>query len=165
MSQQGMTIVSLVTGVGDTDMGDIEYLAIKEFDGKLRSDEGFLSATGDLATLTANTGKDMYLARAKVTYFSNDVNAANDIAAEIVLKINGTIIETVKNTWTVGTTSDGGELTFDYEFKNTSHKVLAGQIIKLEVISIGAETDVEGFIECFEEDTGDSPQIPPLNPV
>jgi len=139
-------------------LSDIEYLAIKEFDGKLRSAEGTLSAAGDLATLTANGGKDMYIASAKVTFFAN-ADGAESTADEVVLKLNGTIIETAK--WSLDDSGavSGGVLAFTYEFKNIGQKVAATQIIKLEVITLDAEVDVEGFIEVFEEDTGASPAV------
>ena len=136
-------------------MSDLLFLSVKEHAGKLRTDEGFLSATGDLATLTATTGKDMYIGRAKVTFFANTNNALST-ADEVVLKLNGSIIETSKQSVRWNAANAGGG-TFEYEFKNMGHKVLAGQIIKLEVITIGAAIDVEGFIECFEETTGESP--------
>jgi hypothetical protein len=132
-------------------VSDIEFLSKKEFDGKLREDEGFLSATGDLATLTANSGKDMYLARAKCILFDNVGGSATAIT-EVVLKINGTVVETVK-------ASPATHQDTVYEFRNIGQKVAATQIIKLEVISIDTRTDVEGFIECFEETTGESPVI------
>jgi len=137
-------------------LSDIEYLAIKENDGKLRSDEGFKSTTGDLATLTANSGKDMYIARAKVTFFLNAVNTSS-FGDEVVLKINGVIKETSKASLLAGNVS--GTSTIIYEFKNMGLKVAATQIIKLEVITLDADTDVEGFIECFEETTGASPAV------
>jgi len=138
-------------------LSDIEFLAIKEFNGKLRSDEGFLSAIGDLATLTANTGKDMYLARAKVTFFMNNFTGAS-VTEKCELKLNGTTIETARASITQSTI-DSGTSTIIYEFKNIGHKVLSGEIIKLEVIVNDSDVDIEGFIECFEEDTNDTPQI------
>ncbi len=42
------------------------------FNNRLKSDERSLSAVGDLATLTAGTGKDLYLTAAKVVFYSND---------------------------------------------------------------------------------------------
>jgi len=55
-------------------VSDIEYLATIESgngpgNSTLRTDEGFLSATGDLATLTAAASKDLYLASGKVCFF------------------------------------------------------------------------------------------------
>jgi len=137
-------------------LSDIEYLAIKEFDGKLVENEGFKSAAGDLATLTASSGKDMYLASAKMTIFFNATNKSA-VADEIVLKINGVIKETVKTS--LAFTSPVGQSTFSYEFKNIGQKVAATQIIKLEVITLDADTDVEGYIQCIEETTGESPAI------
>jgi len=141
-------------------VSDIEFLAVKEKEGKIRSAEGFLSVTGDLATLTANTGKDMYLAKAKCCVFLRA--SANDISeARIELKLNGVIIETVQIAiqGSSGTSSGKGMGYGDYEFKNIGRKVLAGQIIKLEVAAIPTTSDVEGFIECFEETTGEDPRI------
>jgi len=134
---------------GAVTLSDILVLAVKEKLGKLRSDEGFLSATGDLATLTANSGKEMYIARAQIIYFSNQTTAVNG-GCEVVLKINGTIVET-----TNFSTDIRGPIV--YEFKNIGHKVAATEIIKLEVISLDTPVDVEGFIECFEETTGVNP--------
>jgi len=162
MSQQGITIISLVSEeeVGEIDMGDIQFLSIKEFDGKLRSDEGFRSTAGNLASLTANTGKDMYIGRAKIVWYMDSGNQ-QAIGNECVLKINDSVIETSKNTMGFPN-SFGGTPTMVYEFKNMGHKVLAGQIIKLEVITMDIRTEIEGFIECFEEDTGTTPQIPSI---
>ena len=132
-------------------MGDIAFLSKKSFQGKIVSNEGFLTATGDLATLTASANKDMYLARAQITWFANTTNPSS-VANECVLRINGTIIETSK------ASLDGdSQQSVIYEFKNIGRKVVAADIIKLEVITISADVDVEGFIECYEEDTGADP--------
>ena len=54
-------------------VSDIEYLSTIESGvsvpagAVLRTDEGTLSATGDLALITATGGKDMYLAKAKIS--------------------------------------------------------------------------------------------------
>ncbi len=135
-------------------LSDIEFLAIKEFDSKLRYAEGHIAAAGDLATLTANTGKDMYLATAKCTIYTNPTSgfSAGD---QVVIKANGTIIETTN----YSQLSAVGNAVFTYEFKNIGHKVLAGQIIKMEVITLDTDTEVDGYIECFEETTGETPQV------
>ena len=142
---------------GVSTLSDILFLAKKEFDGKLLSNEGSLTAAGDLATLTAGTGKDMYIARAKVNIHLDGSNtfAAGD---EVVLKVNNVIVETYKPTHALSTAADGDGGP-QYEFKNVGHRVTAGQIIKLEVITLDTQSEVEGFIECFEEDTGVDPVI------
>jgi len=142
---------------GAATLSDIMFLAKKEFDGKLVTDEGFNSVAGDLATLTASSGKDMYIARAKVVFFSNAIGTVSAVADEVNLQINGTVVETVK--YSYDNVGEGGVLAFAYDFKNIGYKVAATQIIKLEVITLDAETDVEGFIECFEETTGATPVI------
>lgn len=147
-------------GVKGRKLSDIEFLSIKEFEGKVRSDESRRTTVGDLATLTANSGKDMYLATAKVNMTGNfSLNAS----CTVKLSINGIVIETAAFLSSGGTLDLAAEglLQYEYEFKNIGRKVAATQIIKLEVT---AEIDiiVEGFIECFEEDTGNSPQIPSI---
>ena len=138
-------------------LSDIEYLSIKEFDGKLVKNEGTLSATGDLATLTASSGKDMYLATAKVNVWINADNFNTQIV-QIELKANGTVIETFNASFEASTSLlTGGNVPYTFNIKGV--KVAATQIIKLEVISIGANIDANGQLTCIEETTGDSPQV------
>lgn len=144
-------------------LSDIEFLAIKEYGGKLVNDEGVKTTTGDLATLTANSGKDLYVARAKVSCTPSSVGiGASSGSATIELKVNGTVVETASYSWAARSTASNnfgsGQFAWDYEFKDIGHKVDATQVIKLEVSSIST-ANVEGFIEGFEEDDGNSPQV------
>lgn len=170
MSIFGLPLILFKVGVvAAEDMSDIQFLAIKEFDGKVRSDEGELfEVVGDLATLTANTGKDMYLASAKCVFF-NTTESQDSFAAEVGLSINGVVIETARySSSSIDGSSGfngGALLSMVYEFKNIGRKVLAGEIIKIAVTDAEADIAMAGFIECWEEDTGESPQIPPLSPV
>jgi len=135
-------------------LSDIEFLSIKEFDGKaVTSEVTRLTAdgAGDLATLTASSGKDMYLAKAKINVITNNATALQTV---IELKVNGVIKETFDSL--LLTTAN---TTINYEFAITGLKVAATQIIKLELISLGANTQVNSVLECFEETTGESPQI------
>jgi len=133
------------------EMGDIEYLSKKEFDGKLRSAEGLLSngATGTLVSLTANTGKDMYIAKAKINW---EVSTGNTELLTLQLRLNGVPIESYRGRADVADS-------FEYEFVNIGGKVLAGQIIEIVINTSEFNLDVEGVIECFEEDTGSDPTI------
>ena len=140
--------------------GDLAFLAKKEFDGKLSSVEGFLSVIGDLATITAAAGKDMYIARAKVIFYKNTVGAATSLADKVELQINGIAVETATFMHEAeDVTPEFGVGAWSYEFKNMGRKVAATQIIKLEVITLDADVDVEGFIEVWEEDTGVDPTL------
>ena len=132
-------------------LSDIEFLAIKEFDGKLVENEGFLSAAGDLATLTASAGKDMYLAEAKL---SVSIDAASVLEQSIIsLVVNGIVRETYESTMqSLGTSSD------NYEFAVKGVKVSSGQIIKLEADFVDATTlQIEAVMVLFEENEGASP--------
>ena len=153
----------IVEAVGDDDMGDLSFLSIKESEGKVRDDVGVQppATTGDLGTLTASGGKDMYLGRAHASIRPNGSSPTGNL--EVVLKIN----DIIKDRWYTGIdvrTNIGGMIGNDYEFA-IGFKVTTGQIIKLEVIDSATSTEVTGTIECWEENTGVSPQIPPLEPV
>jgi len=132
-------------------LSDIEYLSIKEFDGKLVKNMGAQRTTaGTLATLTASSGKDMYLARASVALHYDGTGTPGTV---IELQINGTAVETLDYD-----ARNIGNEQFTHYFTNIGHKVAATQAIRIEVIST-ANTVIEGFVECFEETTGDSPAI------
>lgn len=141
------------------DADDMKYILQAALDGRLESAEGFKSATGDLCTLTVASGKDLYLSAAKVTFFVNATGATSSIGDEVVLKINGSIVETVKFS-SLQSSVDGGVGSFSYEFRNIGHKVaysVGTETIKLEVIALDTQTDVEGFVQAIEVPTGENP--------
>jgi len=129
-------------------LSDIEYLAIKEFGGKLRqSDTPAKTTIGDLVTLTANTGKDMYLAKAKIQSHTTGVGSLT-----VQLKVNTVPIEEFKMSVVAST------LIQEFKFVSSGFKVLAGEIIKLEV-TVATNISVGGQLICFEENTGDTPVV------
>jgi len=144
--------------VADDEMSDIQYLAIKEFDGKTRKLDGSATGNGTLVTLTANVGKDMYLAGAKVNVF--DENVVNVSRGTISLTINGIVEEICE---LGGTSNTQGPFPYSYKLKGI--KVTTGQIIKLEITDFEGTPAFFGVLHCWEEDTGASPQEPPLEPV
>ncbi|MDH3313187.1 MAG: hypothetical protein OEM28_08575 [Nitrosopumilus sp.] len=77
-----------------------------------------------MATLTVDTGKDMYLARVKVIFHTNTITRNLSAADEVVLKVNDTIIETAKYSANVSSGSDmGGDGKGYCSFENIGHKV------------------------------------------
>lgn len=134
------------------EMGDLLLLAIKEFEGKARQNDGIVTTAVDIATLTANSGKDMYLAYAQINC---SVASGTSQTATIALKINGVTVETF--IWDDNQASTGAGITAGVYKFSIGYKVAATQIIKLECTSIsGAE--VAGAIQCFEETTGATPR-------
>lgn len=136
---------------------DVSFLMKKEFEGALVHNEGTISATGDLATLTASASKDMYVARAKITFSTEGTAQSEKSGQEVVLKVNGTIVETC--TASISQTGAGVVNNLVYEFKNMGLKVATTEIIKLEVITLGTLVTVSGFLECVEVDTGLDPTL------
>ena len=61
---------------GIVTLSDVLVLAVKEFLGKTKYDEGAATSTGDVATLTASTGKDMYFAKGQVNFKSTSATGA-----------------------------------------------------------------------------------------
>lgn len=149
-------------GVKGRKLSDIEFLTIKEFDAKLREDEAGLpvNTTGDLATLTANTGKDMYLARAKANVALDGFEPSVGVG-QIVLKINN-VIKAKWNFQLQISSGEGGTTMDSIEFP-VGFMVTTGQVIKIEVITAGVDVLTEGQIVCFEENTGETPQIPSIS--
>jgi len=132
-------------------LSDIEYLAIKEFDGKMVKNGSIRTTTGDIATLTASSGKDMYLAKAVIV--ADGVGTSLD-TIRVDLKINGTTEEIFSGEMI------SGQGVVPFHFGLTGVKVAATEIIKLELITIDSNAiAVAGMIECFEETTGESPQV------
>jgi len=135
-------------------LGDIAFLSGKEFgaDTQLRQADGNRTTVGDLATLTAAVGNDMYLAKAVIV--ATDEGSAAPASCTVTLSINGTVIEEVR---LVG--KAGERDTMNYTFNASGFRVLAGQIILLEVTVVSNTPEVFGFLECFEVATGTDPNL------
>jgi len=140
-------------------LSDIEYLAIKEFGGKLVTNTGEQAdgGTGNTATLTASAGKDLYLAKAKATV-RLDANS-NLIVGEITLVANSVI----KDRWVFsaasGQSASGANGELQHEFIISGIKVAATQTIVLDVVASDADYDIAGTLVGIEETTGDSPAV------
>lgn len=171
MSIFGLPLILFQVGKKGIDMGTVLDLAIKEFNGggssKLRDNTGVkdVGAIGDLATLTATGGKQMYLAKATV---SGRLSAKTLTAqAVVVLKLNGVIRDRGYLSGTVGSTASGsqfqggsGELFHEFTLRGV--KVEPGEIIKIEVISSNAVISLSGTLHVWEETDGETPQIPSI---
>ena len=141
---------------GVVTLSDILFMAVKEFGGKKVQADGTQTTTGDLCSLTTGAGKDLYLAKAKINGYTN--NTTSNVPFQVVLKVNDNIFETFDGNL-AGDSSSEGDFNFDYEFGSLSNKITAGQIIKLEVISIGTNITVNGKFEGWQEDPGTYPSI------
>jgi len=151
-------------------LGNIIDLAIKAFEGKLRRQgltnptcaDGERTTTGLLTSITALAGKNLFLAKAKVTFYADSADPA--LGDKVELRFNGTKVETSAATLQVAFGSNGFA-TWTYKFENLNHFVGPTDVISLEVTVLDPQTTVTGSLEGWDEDTADSPQIPPLNPV
>ena len=140
---------------GVATLSDIMFLAKKAHDTKLKENHGIRTTTGDLCTLTAGSGKDLWFGRAKVNINNS---SSTTITVTIQLKVNGLVKDQFKATL-AGAVSDEGDYKDQYEFIFAG-KVAATQIIKIEVAAISTGSpDISGDLICWEEDTGTTPII------
>ena len=142
------------SGGGSTSMGDLSLLLLKEFEGKLLFSRSTRTTVGTLGSITASTGKDLYIVSAKITLFLDTIPGEG--LSTIFLQINGVVVEILRAKMIVSSGSASAS-TYSYEFKSMGHKVTAGQTINIQVSVIDADITAEGMIQCFEEDTGVSP--------
>ena len=138
--------------LGIATLSDILLLAVKRHNGKLQENHGTRTTTGDLCTLTAGSGKDLWFGRAQINATNTNTNSA-DIMVQ--LKANGTVKDEF-NARLAGAVSEEGDFNAQYQFV-FSCKVTTTQIIKLEVTAIGNTTEVSGDLICWEEPTGTDP--------
>ena len=142
-------------------LSDIEFLSIKEFEGKRVDDvnNGLdlveTATETDLVTQTATALHEMYLASA--TFIVSVTAASSPFDVTVRLYANNIVIETFVQT------SIGLGQEFTYRFRSRGNKVEADDIIKITVQnSVGAvnrATTSYGKIELWQEETGISPQV------
>lgn len=140
-----LNVWEFVLESGGGALGDIAYLQGKEFAGDLLTDEGTRNTVGTLAAVTAPGGKDLYLAKAKISARSGSG------VTKIELQADGVAIATWEGT--VSST-----LNTPYEFVISGVKVLTTEVLRIEVTEIGsASTNISGEIVCVQVDTGVDP--------
>jgi len=127
--------------------GDLAFLQQKEQEGKLKTDEGSLTGAGTLASLTASSGKDMYLSSASVSLRKGSSVGSSNHTVE--LQVNGV----VKETFTTFEFASAGKLSA-YHFSTKGLKVSPTEVIRLQVTELGSTTQVEGTLQCWEEPSG-----------
>lgn len=139
------------------DMGDILDLSIKEFNGKLVHAKG--SATsGTSVSLTASSGHDLYLATAKVNVGTISSSITQFMTVDVDLFVNNVFVERYSFKCSTGGAGTGSSVG-NYEFTVKGVKVLATQIIRMDVTVVNLSGRVNCTLVGFEEDTGNTPQI------
>jgi len=144
--------------VGDTDMGNTQFLLIKAFEAKTKFNNSVRTTAGTLATLTASGGKRMYLGVAKISA-GLVTGAAPAGFYTVQLVINGTVEET--GHVLLGPSEDMAVGSYEFKWRGF---VEATQTIVLNLSRAASvvNTEVSGTLECFEEDTGTTPQVPSI---
>jgi len=136
-------------------MSDILFMSVKEHAAKKVSATGTASTVTNVCTLTASSGKDLYLASAQFT--AKSTSSGVGAAVVVVLKLNGSTVET-HDIKLAGTSDSEGEFNKTIKFNHKGDKVTTTQTITIDITSVTTVT-VNGQIEGFEEDTGVSPFV------
>lgn len=144
-------------------VSDIEFLSIKEFDGKrVDVDNPLLnlnnnSVETDLVTQTAAGGKDMYLGGASIG--GSVENISGGTLVEVTYRLYANAVEIDKFVKNDPISKEG----WTYKFLTKSVKVTTGQIIKITAKNgasgINKETNHQGKLILWEENTDETPQI------
>lgn len=153
-------VIQFLKPRGGRKLSDIEFLAIKEFEGKRVDAYNEVVKTtateADLVTATAGTGKDMYLASAKASMTMGATGFQT--LPTFRLYINGSVVEKfqVRDL----DSSVHPETSEKYTFLTKGVKVDAGQIIKITVEQDTTNsTTYHGKLILWEESDGESPQV------
>ena len=143
-------------------LSDIEYLAIKEFDGKrvdVDSGATITNSSTETTVVTQTAGsapnKDMYLGGAKMSW---QASAASGGANNITLRLFLNAVELEKKVYDNEAAGSDGE----YVFLTKGVKVAFGEIIKLTAQNSNASNTTtihNGKLILFQEDTGASPAV------
>ena len=148
------SILTLESGVAEhVLMSDILFMSVKEHAGKKVQADGMASTVANICTLTASTGKDLYLAEAQINCKSTGVGGTTNVT--VVLKANGIVIETFSVNLAGQSTSEG-EYSKIYTFAEKGEKVTATQSFTLDITSV-TDVTVSGHLLGFQETTGESP--------
>ena len=130
------------------------------FDGRLKSNEVRRTTIGTGATLTAATGKDLYLTAAKIT-FALEGDGLTDTTSLGELQINGIVVEStpvcLSNRHSSASSIGAASSVYTYEFRNLAQKVAALQVMKIEVPTLNGNTAIESMIQAVEVPTGENP--------
>jgi len=102
-------------------MSDILFMSVKEHANKKVSATGSAVTTvTNVCTLTASSGKDLYLASAQ--FNAKSTSTGNSATTTVVLKINTTIVETYDVKLT-GASASEGEFNFSIKFNHKGDNI------------------------------------------
>jgi len=154
--------IPFLSGEEKKRVSDIEFLAKKEFDSKTKEASGVVTVTNSstettIVTATATSGKDMYLAEAKIDWVFEATSVGTfDITFKLVFDT------TVKETYVLSEATTVGERV-QYVFPIKGYKALATKVIKITMTHSTASslsrTSATGTLALWEETTGETPVI------
>ena len=174
MSIFGLPLILFKVGAKGK-LSDIEFLAIKEYgtdgtDSKRVDVDNTVSISNsttetDIATQTANTGKDMYLGGVTLHVRStSSTGAQNNLTVRV--RINGVAVETYEVDDLSTIAVNEGTLQGNIPLISKGDKVATGQIIKVTAQHSSADANNNAAYTAklilWEETTGETPQIPSI---
>jgi len=148
----------------DSEMSDIMFMSVKQFDGKILKADGNVTATGEIAAVTPASGKTFYFANAKMN--SLMVVAGDSPHAEVEVRNDGTQVETLSQN--TGRGQVPSIIWGQSQAGSTYSKIAMGDSLdgdgikkySVHCVTIKTTTDIDAELSGFIEDDADSPRLP-----
>lgn len=130
-----------------------------ESQNKLLHNEGTRTATGTLCSVAPGNGKDGYLIQASINA-KTTATAVSTVIVELQAEFSTGVFTPVETA--AFELKDDGNSSAQHHFKNLGHKIDgdASLVYRLEVITIDANCEVSGSIQCLNLNDGESPRPP-----
>lgn len=141
-------------------LSDVEFMSIKQFEGKILKGEGSLGATGTLTSVTPASGKTFYLAEAKAEFDSVTIATATQ-RARVELQNNAIIVDELYSSVRVSGSNFGAGT------PNQSKSIIKGdslvgdgiKVYRLQVVVFTNYALVHGTIIGYIENDADDPRV------
>lgn len=146
--------------VEEDDMGDIKFLSEKAFKTQLVTANGTRTTNGVITSITAASGKDLYIGEITVGLIKSGTPILSDVSFNANLVVDGTIEETIS---VAGDEVGGGyELTGKFTFKGfvtTTKTISVDVVLETRLGTFSGEGTATATMTCFEVSTGADPTL------
>jgi len=136
-------------------LSDIEFMSVKQFEGKLKKVQGAATATGTITSFTPATGKTFYLAGAQIQMIGNTPTTDWNWNAE--LKNDTTVVDVVGSSGSAAFATYA--LPLKFELKGDSLVGNSSKTYSINVVSNSDSVNLEAMIYGYIEDDADDPRL------
>ena len=147
-------------------LSDLEFLAIKEYDGKLiHLISSEFTGNGDQITYTPASGKTFYHLRSRLYPVTDTINVSanttNNRRCDVEITLDGTVIDVLTHDYeqySVGDTGQGAGVTWEHN-SNIVESMDGNASKQVKLTSTNTSGTYRVSMLGIIEDTGSSPQV------